>query len=154
MRCLSVFGFLACLGAPNKLVAASTVYGKIYFHPDLLEPMIRPLSTRPRFAHQTSPNQTRKDKRRIKTIFNHFRDKPARYMNLQVGVYLPRVGATNGGLSAYEIILFHIDPPANSTGTATNQWHLVTIIALILGGILTAPILVKKASTGRRERLT
>jgi hypothetical protein len=27
---------------------------------------------------ETSSYQTRKDKRRIKTIFNHFRDKPAR----------------------------------------------------------------------------
>ena len=37
------------------------------------------LSTRPRVAHQTSPNRTPIGKRRINTIFNHFRDKPARY---------------------------------------------------------------------------
>jgi hypothetical protein len=36
------------------------------------------LSTRPRVVHQTSPNQAPIDKRRLKTIFNHFRDKPAR----------------------------------------------------------------------------
>lgn len=43
------------------------------------------LSTRPRVVHQTSPNQTRKDKRRIKTIFNHFRDKPARELQTANG---------------------------------------------------------------------
>ena len=52
---------------------------KLQFPSDSLEPMSCHLSTRPRFAHETSPNQTRKDKRRLKTIFNHFRDKPARY---------------------------------------------------------------------------
>jgi len=41
--------------------------------------MICHLSTRLRFAHQTGPNQTPIDKRRIKTILDHFRDKPARY---------------------------------------------------------------------------
>jgi len=51
---------------------------KLYFLSDSLEPMSCHLSTRPRVAHQTSPNQTPIDKRRIKTIFNHFRDKPAR----------------------------------------------------------------------------
>jgi len=74
----SVFSPLTCLGAPNKLEAASTVYGKTNFHPDLLEPMSCHLSTRPRVTHQTSPNQTPIDKRRINTILNHFRDKPAR----------------------------------------------------------------------------
>jgi hypothetical protein len=51
---------------------------KKYFPSDSLEPMSCHLSTRPRVTHQTSPNQTPIDKRRIKTIFNHFRDKPAR----------------------------------------------------------------------------
>jgi hypothetical protein len=32
-----------------------------------------------KIARQTSPNQVPIDKKRIKTIFNHFRDKPARY---------------------------------------------------------------------------
>jgi hypothetical protein len=54
---------------------------KLQFPSDSLEPMSCHLSTRPRFAHETSPNQTRKDKRRLKTIFNHFRDKPARLRN-------------------------------------------------------------------------
>jgi len=52
---------------------------KNYFPSDSLEPMSCHLSTRPRVTHQTSPNQTPIDKRRISTIFNHFRDKPARY---------------------------------------------------------------------------
>ena len=73
-------------------------------------------------------------------------------MNLQVGVYLASVAATNGELSASEIILFHVDPPANSTGAGANQWYLATIIALILGGILVIPILVKKVATRRRAR--
>jgi len=36
------------------------------------------LSTQSGFAYETSPNQAPIDKRRINTIFNHFRDKPAR----------------------------------------------------------------------------
>jgi len=40
------------------------------------------LSTLSRSAYETSPNQTPIDKRRIKTIFNHFRDKPARFWNI------------------------------------------------------------------------
>ena len=51
---------------------------KICFLSDSLEPMSCPFSTRPRVAHQRSPNQARKDKRRIKTILDHCRDKPAR----------------------------------------------------------------------------
>jgi hypothetical protein len=53
--------------------------GKLYFHRALMEPVICHLSTRSRFAYGTSPNQAPIDKRRIKTIFNHFRDKPAPY---------------------------------------------------------------------------
>jgi hypothetical protein len=40
-----------------------------------------PFSTRSRVAHQTSPNQTPIDKRRITTLFNHYRDKPARTLS-------------------------------------------------------------------------
>ena len=43
-----------------------------------------PLSTRSRFAHQRSLNQAGKDERRLKTIFNHLRDKPARDHESQV----------------------------------------------------------------------
>jgi hypothetical protein len=43
-------------------------------------PMGFRFSARPRVVHQTSPNQTPIDKRRTKTIFNHFRDKPARFL--------------------------------------------------------------------------
>jgi hypothetical protein len=57
---------------------------KLRFLSDSLEPMSCHLSTRPRVAHQTSPNQTTIDKRGIKTIFNHFRDKPAREPELGV----------------------------------------------------------------------
>jgi hypothetical protein len=57
---------------------------KLYFLSDSLEPMSCHLSTRPRVAHQTSPNQTPIDKRRINTIFNHFRDKPARFCDSSV----------------------------------------------------------------------
>ena len=38
-----------------------------------------PFFNTPRVAHQTSLNQTPIDKRRITTLFNHFRDKPARF---------------------------------------------------------------------------
>jgi len=51
-----------------------------YFLQDLLELPSCHLSTRPRVAHQTSPNQAPIDERRPKTTFNHFRDKPARYI--------------------------------------------------------------------------
>jgi hypothetical protein len=40
------------------------------------------LPARSRFAYETSPNQAPIDKRRIKTIFDHFRDKPARELYL------------------------------------------------------------------------
>ena len=76
---VSVFSTVECRDASNKPDAASTAYEKVYFLQDLLEPMSCHLSTRPRVAHQTSPNQTSIGKRGIKTIFNHFRDKPARY---------------------------------------------------------------------------
>jgi hypothetical protein len=33
-----------------------------------------------KITRQTSPNQAPIDKRGINTIFNHFRDKPARYL--------------------------------------------------------------------------
>jgi hypothetical protein len=76
--------FLALLHAltlQTSQMQPQLVMEKVCFHPDLLEPMSCHLSTRPRFAHQRSLNQAQKDERRLKTIFNHFRDKPARALS-------------------------------------------------------------------------
>ena len=78
MICASVSSPVAWREAPNGLGAASTAYGKNYFHPALMEPRDLPSFNAVKITRQTSPNQARKDKRRLKTIFNHFRDKPAR----------------------------------------------------------------------------
>jgi hypothetical protein len=51
---------------------------KLHFLQDLFELRGLPSLKTAIFAYQTSPCQTRKDKRRIKTIFDHFWDKPAR----------------------------------------------------------------------------
>lgn len=51
-------------------------------------------------------------------------------------------------------MLFHIDPPANSEATATLPFYLAMIVALVLGGILIVQVLLRKASTRRRERST
>jgi len=52
--------------------------GNLHFLQDLMEPSdLRSFNTA-RIVRQTSPNQAPIDKRRLKTIFNHFRDKPAR----------------------------------------------------------------------------
>jgi hypothetical protein len=75
-------------------------------------------------------------------------------MNLQPGVYLAQVTASNGSSSASEIILFHIDPSPNSSGTTTLQFYLATIAALVLGDILIAQVLLRRASKGRREHYT
>jgi hypothetical protein len=75
-------------------------------------------------------------------------------MNLQPGVYLAQVTASKGSISASEIMLFHIDPPPNSAGTATLPLYLATIVALVLGGILVVQVLRRRASTGRKERST
>jgi hypothetical protein len=53
--------------------------GKLYFHLALMEPRDLPSFNAVKITRQTSPDQAPIDKRRIKTIFNHFRDKPARY---------------------------------------------------------------------------
>ena len=52
---------------------------KLHFPSVSLEPMSSHLDAPPRVAHQTSLNQIPIGKRGIKTIFNHFRDKAARY---------------------------------------------------------------------------
>jgi len=85
--CASVFSPVACLDAPKGLDAASTGYGQLYFLSVSLESISCHFSARSRVAHQASPNQTPIDKRRINTIFNHFRDKPARYQTLESNLY-------------------------------------------------------------------
>jgi hypothetical protein len=44
-----------------------------------MEPRDLPSFNAVKITRQTSLNQAPIDKRRMKTIFNHFRDKPARY---------------------------------------------------------------------------
>jgi len=56
-------------------------------------------------------------------------------LNLQPGVYLAQVTASNGTSSGSEIMLFHIDPPPNAAGTTTLPFYLAMIVALVLGGI-------------------
>jgi hypothetical protein len=73
-------------------------------------------------------------------------------MNLQAGVYLAQVAATQGGSFASEIILFHIDPPANSAGTATLLSYVAPTMALVLGGILIGTVSFKRALKARGER--
>jgi len=53
--------------------------GKLNFHRALMEPRDLPFFNAVKITRQTSPNQAPIDERRIKTIFNHFRDKPARW---------------------------------------------------------------------------
>jgi hypothetical protein len=89
-------------------------------------------------------------------------------MNLQPGVYLALVTASNGISSASEIMAFHIDPtpssPATTTlpssagpssaGTTALQFYLAMIVALVLGGILIVQVLLRRTSKGRKERST
>jgi hypothetical protein len=75
-------------------------------------------------------------------------------MSLPVGVYIARVTASSGIFSASDIMLFHIDPPPNSVGTAALPFYLATIVALVLGEILIVQVLLRRASTRRRERST
>jgi hypothetical protein len=60
------------------------VMEKLCFLQDLLEPRDLPSFNAVKITRQTSLNQARKDKRRLKNIFNHFRDKPARHTVLAV----------------------------------------------------------------------
>jgi len=53
---------------------------KLYFHPDLMELHDLPSFNTAKITRQTSPNQAPIGKRRLKTIFNHFLDKPARFI--------------------------------------------------------------------------
>jgi hypothetical protein len=68
-----------CLDFPEGLNVASKAYGKSYFHQALMEPRGLPSFRAVKITRQTSPNQAPIDKRRKKTIFDHFRDKPARW---------------------------------------------------------------------------
>jgi hypothetical protein len=58
-----------------------------------LEPMSCHSSTWPRVAHQTSPIQMQIGKRGINTIFDHFRDKPARFPHAGVQTLIGRRSA-------------------------------------------------------------
>jgi len=78
LRHICVFSPPVCLDFPDGLNVASTAYGKNYFHQALMEPHDLPSFNAVKITRQTSLNQAPIDKRRIKTIFNHFRDKPAR----------------------------------------------------------------------------
>ncbi|HXX88289.1 MAG TPA: hypothetical protein VEH86_07600 [Candidatus Acidoferrum sp.] len=70
--------------------------------------------------------------------------------NLQVGVYLAQVAASTGISSTFEIMAFHIDPPATSTGTGTLQLYLATILSVVLGGILIALVFRKRNLTAMK----
>ena len=74
-------------------------------------------------------------------------------MNLQVGVYLAHVAASSGSSSAFEIMPFHIDPPATSTGTGTLQFYLATILPVVLAGILIALVFRKRNSKDPKRTL-
>jgi len=71
-------------------------------------------------------------------------------MNLQPGVYLAQVTASIGISSASEIMLFHIDP----AGTTMLPFILAMIVALVLGGILIAQVLIRKAPKKPKEPAT
>jgi hypothetical protein len=75
-------------------------------------------------------------------------------MNLQPGVYLVQVTASNGGSSASEIMAFHVDPPSSSAGTTTLPFYLAIIVALVLGEIVIVQVLLRKASKGHKEHST
>jgi ABC-type Fe3+ transport system permease subunit len=59
-------------------------------------------------------------------------------MGLLVGVYYAQVTASNGTFSAFEIIAFHIDPSAVSTGIGVLQLCIVTILPLLISGTFIA----------------
>jgi hypothetical protein len=59
------------------------VMEKLCFLQDLLEPRDLPSFNAVKITRQTSLNQARKDERRLKTTFNHFRDRPARSQDKQ-----------------------------------------------------------------------
>jgi len=74
-------------------------------------------------------------------------------MNLQVGVYLAMVTASNGGLSTSDIMAFHVDPPSTATEAATLPFYLATIIAVALCGALVTIVLLKKNSEKAQRTL-
>jgi hypothetical protein len=59
------------------------VMEKVCFLQDLMDPRDLRSFNAVKITCQTSPNQTPIDKRRLKTIFNHLRDKPARYTGVR-----------------------------------------------------------------------
>jgi hypothetical protein len=53
--------------------------GKLYFLQDLMEPSDLPSFNMPKIRPSNKPKSNAKKQKRLKTIFKHFRDKPARY---------------------------------------------------------------------------
>jgi hypothetical protein len=83
LGCASVFGPPACLDIPSGLGAASAFHGKTPLPSGFVGTCDCHLSTQSKFAYQRSPNWAQNGKRRINTIFDHFRDKPARQLGLE-----------------------------------------------------------------------
>jgi hypothetical protein len=79
LSCASVFSPLACLEVPNGLSAASTCYGKIYFHPNLLEPHDSPSFNTAKIRPQNKPKSNAKRQKKNKNLFSQFRNKHARF---------------------------------------------------------------------------
>ena len=75
--CISVFSRLVCLRVLSGPSAAFMVIGKTRFNLDLTEPQDLPAFSRAQLWPSNKPKSDARDKRRIKIILNHFRDKPA-----------------------------------------------------------------------------
>jgi hypothetical protein len=73
-----VFSHPVCLDFPEGSECGLNGLWKNDFHQALMEPRDLPSFNAVKIARKTSPNQGPIGKRRIKTIFNHFRDKLAR----------------------------------------------------------------------------
>lgn len=65
-------------------------------------------------------------------------------MNLQPGVYIAHVTASNGSSSASNFMLFHIDPPPTEAETTMSPFILAMAIVLGLCGTLITVLLIQK----------
>ena len=73
--------FLGLLRAPNveaSYAVPQSFSEKLHFGEDLMETFDSPSFSAVRFKREISLNRAAIDRRRLVTIFNHFRDKPAR----------------------------------------------------------------------------
>ncbi len=68
-------------------------------------------------------------------------------MKPDVGVYYARVAASNGISLTTQMMAFHVDPPAPSTGIAVPESLLEAILILAIGGLLMGAIFIKKRRT-------